>query len=466
MSNANTAKKKWVFPHSLIVILIMIVFAAILTWIIPAGQYDRVEVNGRNVVDPTSYHSVEANPATPVDIVVSIPTGMIEVAYIANFVLIIGGSFAVVEATGAIRTMLAKILKIGGHLGAGLLPIVIILFSLLPAMTGNAESMLAFVPLGILFARSLGFDAMVGLSITIAAGNCGFTSGLFNAMTTGVAQSLIGIEIFSGLWFRVLGYIGLLCSVCFWTVWYARRIAKDPSKSVCYDVEQRAKENGEKVDAMESKLTRRQFIVLVEFAIGLAVLIYGALNGWDFGTEMASVFLAIAAVCGLTGGFSGNRICEEFIAGAKRVLVGALVVGFARAIAVILNNSMIIDSIVYGFASVLGGMPKVIGALCMYIFQVILSVFIISGSGLATVTIPIMGPLGDVLGLTPQTVVTTYIFGDGLTNLLLPMSAATMGAVAIAGITYGQYVKYIWKIILTNICVGGLMVVIATMINL
>ena len=186
MDNTNT-KKKMAFPHTLIIILIMIVFAAILTYLIPAGQYDRIEAAGRKVVDPASYHRVDSNPATLFDIFTAIPSGMKAVASIANMVLIIGGSFAVIEATGATKAMLAKVLKMGGHLGAALLPIVIIAFSRLPAFTGNAESMLAFVPLGILFARTLGFDAMVGVSITIAAGNAGFASGLFNTMTTGVA---------------------------------------------------------------------------------------------------------------------------------------------------------------------------------------------------------------------------------------------------------------------------------------
>ncbi|MBE7727551.1 MAG: YfcC family protein [Enterocloster citroniae] len=465
MDNTNT-KKKMAFPHTLIIILIMIAFAAILTYLIPAGQYERIEVAGRKVVDPASYHMVDANPATLFDIFTAIPSGMKAVASIANMVLIIGGSFAVIEATGATKAMLAKVLKMGGHLGAALLPIVIIAFSMLPAFTGNAESMLAFVPLGILFARTLGFDAMVGVSITIAAGNAGFASGLFNTMTTGVAQTLLGIEMFSGLWFRAIGYILLLCSVCFWTVWYALRVKKNPARSCCYDVEQAAQANASQVNEIDSELTTRRLLVLIEFAAGIGCVIYGALNGWDFGTQIAAVFLIMAIVCGLTGGFSGNRICDEFVAGARRVLVGALVVGFAKAISLVMDQAFITDTIVYAFSSLLSGMPKVIGALFMYIFQVIMNCFIISGSGQAAATIPIMGPLGDVLGLSPQTVVTAFIFGDGLTNLLLPMSAATMGAVAIAGITYGQYVKYIWRIILTNLCIGGAMVVIATIIHL
>lgn len=463
-------KKKMKFPHTLVIIFLMIIFVSILTYIIPAGSYDRVEEAGRQVVDPATFHYVEQNPASIFDIFKSIPEGMTSVAYIANFVMIISGAFAVIESTGATKAVLAKVLKGKGQkMGVAVLPLVIIAFSALPAATGNAESMLAFVPLGILFARSMGFDAMVGLAITIAAGNCGFASGLFNNATTGVAQTLLGIEpLFTGAWFRAIGYVLLLCSVSFWTVWYAKRIKKNPSLSCCADVEARVQAEGSTVAItdIDDTLDTRRILILIEFVVGIGFVIYGALHGWSLKSELPAVFLMMAVVIGFTAGYSANRIAEEFVSGAKKVLLGFLVVGFSKAIALIMTNAGITDTIIYAVSNVLGGMPKVIGAVCMYIFQVIMNCFIISGSGQAAATIPIMGPLGDVLGLTPQTVVTAFIFGDGLTNLLLPMSAATMGAIGIAETTYPQYVKFIWRIIVTNLCIGAAMVVAATVIGL
>lgn len=465
---SETKQKKFAFPHTLVIIFCMIIFVAILTYIIPAGTYDRIEEGGREVVVPGSFHYVESNPASLFDIFVAVPDGMKQVAYIANFVLVISGAFAVIESTGATKAVLAKVLKGKAQkMGAAVLPLVIIAFSALPAATGNAESMLAFVPLGILFARSMGFDAMVGLSITIAAGNCGFASGLFNNSTTGVAQSLLGIEpIFSGAWFRAIGYVLLLCSVSFWTVWYAVRIKKDPSRSICANVEARVKAEGSTIAVTEidDTLSPRRILILIEFVIGIITVIYGALNGWDFGTELAAIFLVMAVVIGFTAGYSPNKIAEEFVSGCHKVLVGFLVVGFSKAIAIVMTNAGIIDTIIFAVSGALSGLPKIVGAVAMYIFQVAMNTFIISGSGQAAATIPIMGPLGDVLGLHPQTVVTAFIFGDGLTNLLLPMSAATMGGVAIAEITYPQYVKYIWRIIVTNLIIGGVMVVISTFV--
>lgn len=192
--NQTDNKKEMEFLYTLIIILIMIVFVAILAYLIQAGQCDRIGTTGRKVVDPPSYHVVPANCVTPLGIFVAVPAGMQTVAEIANMILITGGSFAVIETTGVIKVALAKALKMGGRLGVALLPVVIVTFSLLSASTGSTESMLIFVPLGILFAWALSFNAMVGLFITIVAGNAGSASGLLNTMTTGVAQILFGIE--------------------------------------------------------------------------------------------------------------------------------------------------------------------------------------------------------------------------------------------------------------------------------
>lgn len=469
MKEISTKKRE--FPHTLVIIMAIITIVAILSYIVPAGVYDRVKsADGRMIVDPSTYHFVEKNATSIFEIFRSVIAGMKEVAPIANSVLIIGGSFAIVEATGSTKAILGRVLKNNRSKGVWLLPIVIVCFSLIVALTSSAETMLAFIPLGILFARMLGYDAMVGLSITVVAGSAGFASGLINVFTTGVAQSLLGVTVFSGLWFRAIGYLLLLFSVCFWTVWYANRIKKDPTKSICYDVELRDKGNETNTE-IDTSLGIRRILVLVEFAAVLALIVFASLNNgkgifekWDFFIDTATVIFILGIAAGLTMGYSLNKIVEIFIGGAKQVLVGALVVGFARGISITLANAQIIDTVVHGFSSLIGDAPKVIGAIFIYLFQLIMNVFIISGSGQAAATIPIVGPLGQVLGLHPQTIVTSFIYGDGITNVLLPMSAVTMGGVALAGISYQQYVKYLWRIIVTNIVFGGIMVVISTFV--
>lgn len=467
----NKTSKKWAFPHTLLIIMAMIVFVAALSYVVPAGEYDRIEdAEGRVVVDPDSYHSVPQNPTSLFDIFRSIPEGMKAVAQISNFVLIIGGAFAIVESSGATKAVLGRILSNRKANSVWILPFIIIGFSLLPALTSSAETILPFIPLGILFARLLGFDAMVGLSITVVAGSAGFASGLFNVFTTGTAQALLGITVFSGLWFRVVGYILLLCSVSFWTVWYAKKVKADPTQSICYDVELENTEFG-KIEDVDTELGMRRILVLIEFALAIGVIVMASLNqgegifaDWNFFIDTAAVIFILGIVAGITMGYSPNEIVRIFVDGAKKVLVGALVVGFARGITITLGNAQIIDSVVYGFSSLIGNVPKVIGALFIYLFQIIMNLFIISGSGQAAATIPIVGPLGDVLGLHPQTIVTAFIYGDGITNVLLPMSAVTMGGIALAGISYPQYVKYLWRIILTNLIMGGIMVMASTFV--
>lgn len=461
------SKEKFEFPHSLIIIFLLICVAAILTWIIPAGEYVRFEdpTTGRLIVDPNSYHRIERMPASIFDIFTAIPRGLNEAGWIAWMVLIIGGSFHVIESTKATRALIGKFMnKLRGSKGVYLLPVLMLPFFLLPAITGNGESMLAFLPLGILIARSLGFDAMTGLCIVTIASSTGYTTGLFSPFSTGTAQSLCGLPTFSGLWFRAIGAVLLFSACSFWVIKYALMIQKDPSKSYCYELEQSIGNNEEDYAIVE--LTTRRKICLVEFLFGICMIVYAALAGWDFKTRFPAIFLIMAIVIGLTAGFSPNKLAEEFVNGAKMVLVGALVTGFSKGIGVILTDANIIDTIVYGLSSIVVGLPKQIGAMAMLLVQSVLNCFIISSSGQAAATVPIMSPLGDVLGLTQQTVVMAFLYGDGFSNMLLPMNASIMGACAISGITYPQYLKRAWKHYISYMIIGFIMLFIAATINL
>lgn len=467
--NANAKveeKKKRDFPHTLVIIFVIILFAALLTYVIPAGEYMRVEdsTTGRTLVDPNSYKRIDATPAGIMSIFTSIPRGMQETAWIAFLVLIIGGTFKTIENTGAIQAFLNKALGKAKDKNIMAIPFIIFIFTLLPAFIGNMESYLAFVPIGILIARSLGFDALVGISIIIAAGNIGLTSAIMNPFTVGVAHGIIGLPMFSAMWFRCIGFVLLYLSVTFWTVKYAIKIKKDPKQSLMYDVELEAQKEG---NVEMPELDRRKIMILITFLIGIGYVVYGAVTQTlDFQTDAPAVFIMLAIAVGVVAGYSPNKIASEFVNGAKTMIMGALVVGFAKGISVVLMDGNIIDTIVYTFSGMLVGLPKVISSLCMYLFQFVLNFFIISGSGQALTTIPIMSPLGEVIGLTQQTVVTAFQYGDGITNLLLPMSSTTIGACVLAKVSYPTYVKFIWKIIVTNAVIGGGLVIFATLINL
>lgn len=465
-ADKNIVKKKREFPHTFVVIFMLIILASILTYIIPAGSYDRIKdvATGRMVVDPTTYHSVPKNPTKLFGVIESIPKGLIQAGWNVFLVLIIGGSFTIVEKTGAIKAMLGKVLKKVNEKNVyRVLPLIMLTFAAVPAFTGNSECLLAFVPLGITIARSLGFDTLTGLAIVTVAGTSGFSSGLFNALTVGTAQRMIGLPLFSGLWFRVIGFILFFFSVCFWTMWYARRVKKDLKNSFCYNLElQNHSIEGEEMP----ELTKKNILIILVVIVGVASLIYSSFKGYEVKTVYPSLFMIMGIMAGLVDGMSANDIAREFVVGAKTVLVGALVVGFARGISVILADAHIIDSIVYGLSSVLANFPKTIGAVFMYLCQLIINCFIISGSGQAAATIPIMSPLGDVLGVTQQTVVMAFTYGDGLTNIILPMNASLMGALAIGGVEYPQFIKFISRIFFTNLLIGAVLIATASMINL
>lgn len=460
-------KKKREFPHTLIIISIIILVAAVLTYIIPAGTYERIKDvhTGRTIVDPSSYHRVAQKPAGILTIFRSIPQGFLATGWICFLILIVGGTFSVVTSTGAIQAFLNKILAKSKGKSYYFIPIIVFGFSLIPTFIGTLEAYLAFVPLGVMLARSMGLDSLVGLSMVVAAGGAGLASGIFNPFTIGTAQELVGLPVFSAAWFRVIAFVGFNLSVSFWTVRYAKMIIEDPTKSIVYEEEQLAKQEEDKKGEMPV-LDTKNILVLITVFLGMIWVVYTALNQGDFKTDIPAIFLIIMVIVGIIARYSPNKLMMQFTKGAQAMVGGILVVGFAKAVAIVLESGVVIDTLIYAMSHALQGTNTIVGALIMYAIQYVTNFFIISGAGQAAVTIPVLSPIGQIIGITQQTVCAAFQYGDGITNLLLPMSPLTSGAIAIAGISYPKYFKYIWKIILTNTIIGGICVAIAAYINL
>lgn len=461
-------KKKLQFPHTLVIILIMILFAALLTYIVPAGSFDRItdDASGRIIVDPESYHRVEQQAMNILDIFSSIPEGMIGAAWIMSLILIIGGSFEVINSTGAINAILFNAMIKLKSKGILLVPIVMFLFSFMAATMSFAEACLAFVPIGIVLSRSLGFDSLVGIAMVTMGMNVGFTGGAYNPFTVGAAQSMVGLSMFSGAWFRFIAHGCFYIVAVFFIMKYALMIKKHPEKSFVYDIEIKSGFDNKYSQDSCPELTIRLKLVIAVIAVGFGFVLYASVMKWNFKTELPAIFLMMAIAASLVAGYSPNKIAEEFVKGAKSMLFGALVVGFARGISVVLENGMIIDTVVHSAASTLTGMPTIICSIAMLFIQTIISVFITSGSGMAAATIPIMSPIGQLLGLTQQTVVLAYQFGDGLTNQILPMSGVLMGSLAFGNVPYSKWCKFVWKMIAVNWIVAAILTAIASLINL
>lgn len=461
-------KKRFRIPHTYVLLFAMIIIIALLTYVIPAGQYQKMEIQTetgtRTVVDPNSFQNVEPNPAKPFDVLKAFPKGLAAAQSIVFFIFIVGGSFNILNQTGAIEAGIGKITSSLKGVEVLMIPIIVFVFSLGGATIGMAEEAIVFVPIGIALARALGYDAITGMAIVSLGAAAGFTSGFMNPFTVGVAQGIAGLPMFSGMGLRIVIWICTLALVIGYIYRYASKVKKDPKNSIVYELEEEEKDKAIDISNIR-KLTHRDILVLLIFVVGMGILIFGVFKYEWYITEIAAIFLAIGIFSGLAAGTSLDDMAKQFIDGAKDMTTGALVVGLARGILVVMEGSMIIDTIVYALASAISTLPKTVSAIGMLIVQTFLNLIIPSGSGLAATTMPIMAPLADVIGLTRQTAVLAYQFGDGITNSIVPTSGVLLANLSIAKIKYEEWVKFVAPLMLLWTLLGCVFMIIAVMIN-
>jgi uncharacterized ion transporter superfamily protein YfcC len=401
--------------------------------------------------------------------VLSVPQGMKEVANIIFFIFIVGGAFSILQSTGAIESGIRKLVNALGGKGTGsdwkdglLLFIIVAAFSFGGCSFGMAEEALVFIPMLVPLAIAMGYDSLVGLALALVGPCAGFTGAFLNPFTLQVAQGFVGLPLLSGMGYRVIIFIIQTIVAFGFIYWYALRVKRNPKLSVMYEADLKR----EKIDLEASKpFTVRHGIVLLVMVATFALLIYGV-NAWGwYIDEIAACFLAMGIVCGFVGGMGPSKIAESFVEGSTALTVGALVVGVARAILVILNEGAILHTIVHGMAAAVAGLPPALSAIGMYVVQIIISVIIPSGSGMAAVTMPIMGPLATLLGMTQQTAVLIYQFADGFTNIIIPTSGYLLAGVALAKVPYEKWVKWYAPLFGIFLVLGAVFVVIAQAMN-
>lgn len=467
MTDKVKEKRKFKVPHTFVIIFSIIVVMTILTYIIPAGVYDRVEDphTGRTIVDVESFRYVERTPVDPFEMIQAIPKGMVQAASIIFFVFILGGSFEMIQSTGAIDAIVVKFIDKLKNREKLVIPLLMLMFSILGFTIGAAEEMIAFVPITIMIARGLGYDDIVGVAIASTGAAIGFSGGMLNPFTTAVAQGIAELPTYSGLGFRTVGYVIFYIIAVWYVMRYAAKVKADPTKSVLYGVktEEQIKEEH---TLKNIELTNRHKGVLVVFLLGLIVMIYGVMEyGWYI-NQISSIFLAIGIVSIIVGGKSANDAAVSFIKGAKGITMGALVVGIARAILVVMQEGQIMDSIVYTLAGLLESLPRQITAVGMFLVNSVINFFIPSGSGQAATVMPIMTPVSDVLGITRQTTVLSVTYGDAFTNQIIPTSGALLGVLGVANVPWDRWLKYNWKLMIWWSLAAAILLVIATTINL
>lgn len=460
----NVEKKKRRIPHVYVILLFVVAICAILTYIVPAGEYGMMEAaSGREVVDPNSFEWVENTPVGLLDFFKSVPDGLVATASIIFFIFIVGGAFAVVNATGAIEAGIGEITRKMQGKERAIIPVIVFVFSLGGAVFGMAEETLPFIPIMVTLAIALGFDSLTGIGMVLAGAGAGFAGAFMNPFTVGVAQGIAELPLFSGLGFRMIGYVIMVAMVSIFIYRYAGKIKKNPELSPMYEFD---KTREDKLDLSEiEELTPQKKRVLIVVLLTIFLLVFGVIQyGWYI-QELAALFLAMGIVTALVGGLGFNGFAEELIVGMSNIAGGAMVVGFARAILVVLENGNILDTILFSSSNVLTTLPSSVSAIGMYVFQCLLNFIVPSGSGQAAVSMPILAPLSDLVGVTRQTAVLAYQYGDGISNIFTPTSGYFMAGLALAKIPWDKWAKWFAPLLLAEYAFGAIFVYIAHMIN-
>lgn len=412
-------------PHTYALLIMIIIIAWMLTYLIPAGEYQREKKGGQTLVVSGTYHEVAAQHGSFLEVFRAIPQGLISGSEIVFYIFLVGGAFGIIHKTGAFENGVNKAMYALGKANYLMIPLTMTVFSILGFSIGLAEETIIFVPIGILIARTLGYDALTGAAMVILGAASGFIGGMLNPFTVGVAQKVAELPMFSGWGLRTIIYLFILIAAITTVMRYGYKVKKDKTKSLVYDLEQEEKDFTNKKAAQQFSKREALCLLLIVLAILINVVGIFTLN-WSF-NEMSANFLMIGIMAGFVGGLGFNGTFDALIEGMQNVLFGALVVGFAKGIIVLLEDSKVIDTIVHGMTTLLTDVPSSFVILVMFVFQFFLNFFIPSGSGQALTTMPLMVPIADLLHINRQMTVLAFQYGDAISNVLFPTSAILMG---------------------------------------
>lgn len=446
------------FPSAYTILFLLIVLVAGLTWIIPAGRFDRVENEavGREIAVAGTYKTVEANPQGILDILMAPVAGFYDPdSYAANaidvalFVILLGGFLGVVNATGAIDTGIRRAMARLKGREIWMIPILMSLFALGGTTYGMAEETLAFYGLLVPVMIAAGYDAVTGAAIILLGAGIGTLGSTINPFATVIASNAAGVPFTDGLALRLVILLGGLAICIAYVMRYATRVRRDPSQSRVADLaaDHRAAFAGS-ANTGDTPLTGTQSAVLVVFALTFAALIWGVSSqGWWM-AQMGSLFIAAAIVAGLIGRLGEKRLTGAFVDGARDLLGVALVIGLARGIVVVMEQGLIADTILNAAANAVAGLSELAFITLLYWIQVGMSFFVPSSSGLAVLSMPILAPLSDFAGVDRSLAVTAYQSANGLVNLINPTFAVVIGGLAIARVPYERWLAFVWPLLL------------------
>ncbi|ASN04447.1 YfcC family protein [Virgibacillus necropolis] len=454
-------KQKLEMPDTYVILFIVLLMAVIATYIVPAGSFERETIDGVERVIPGTYSGVEGDTIGFMDIFLALQEGMVQSGGLIFLVLFAGGAFEVIERSGAIKGGILRAVNKTRGKEFWLIAIVSILFALGGAVGAVANSVIPFVAIGIIIARALKLDAIVAVAITFGATFAGFNVGFLNPYTVGIAQSIADVPLFSGMLFRVIVFIVIVGVTIAYTWRYAKKILDDPSKSMVGILD----ESQGSEDELKAPFTTRHKLILSFVGLALLFFVFATIQfKWTI-NHMAAFFIIIGLVSGAMAGMNYNKTALTFLDGCAKLVYGALIIGVARAILIVMEDAQILDTVVNALSIPLEELTPVFAALGMFVANALLNFLVPSGSGQAMISMPILTPLADMVGITRQVAVQAYQFGDGFTNSIFPTSGPLMASLAVAGVAWIKWAKWMLPLFLIWVLIAIIMLTIGVLIN-
>ena len=435
----NTTTKKFQFPNSLVIVFAMMVLAAVLTHIIPAGMYDLVA--GTKMLDPMTYHAIPQQGVSPWGLVDAVFKGMVKAGPIIVFTFLVGGYFQVLIAGNSVDAFISWLVRKLGTKSFLILPAIIVIMSVLGASGVMANPVVATIPIGVILARRLGADEITGVAIMFLAAYGGYATSPVCAMTVQIAQQIAGLPMLSGFGFRCVVWLVFLLPTALFIIRYARKVCAGRHGSAGVDENTPA-------SAPVAEFNARHALALLGLVVGLGIYVWGSLSlHWGM-NYMAGIMMLVAMFGALVTGMGMNGFVAGFLQGARQMTFSAMLIGLATGISVVLSDGHILHSIIYGMAVALNSLHSVLVAPVMFLFNLLFNFFVPSGSGQAAVVMPIMAPLADVVDMTRQTAVLAFQLGDGLSNVIFPTNGTMMASIAMAGVDYRRWAGWVLPLFL------------------
>jgi len=444
--------KKFRMPTAYTILFILLVLVAAATWLIPAGSYDRGE-DGAPAAG--TYHQVEQEPQGPGDVVLASFEGFYDAVDVALFILMVGGFLGVVMKTGAIDAGVSNVIRLLGGKEILLIPVLMVLFSLGGTSFGMWEETMAFYPLLIPVFVAAGYDPLVGIAVVLLGSGAGVLASTVNPFATGIASGFAGVSLGDGLALRLIMLVVFDIVAIWYVMAYAAKVRNHPEKSLTAGFGHKFEH---KTGGDVPMLDGRRKIVLTVFALVFLVMIYAVIPfdeigipiptlGWWF-PELSGLFLVGGILVGLVYGLGEVDTVDAFVAGAADLIGVAFIIGISRGITVLMNSGKMTDTVLYWGEQALEGAGSMAFVLLVYLIYLPLSILIPSSSGLATLSVPIMAPLGQFAGVSADLIVTAFQSASGLVNIITPTAAVVMGGLAFGDVPYDRWVRFVWKLVL------------------